>query len=102
MYAIIRTGGKQYRVQENETIIVEKLAGEAGDVITIDDVLFLGGETTKVGSPTVPGVSIAATIVKQGKGPKIHGYTYVKVKGEQRHYGHRQEQTILRIDKIAA
>ncbi|MBC8142525.1 MAG: 50S ribosomal protein L21 [Armatimonadetes bacterium] len=102
MYAIIRTGGKQYRVQENETIIVEKLAGDADETVTIDDVLFVGGETTKIGTPTVAGATVQATIVKQGKGPKIHGYTYVKVKGEQRHYGHRQEQTTLRIDKIAA
>ena len=102
MYAIIRTGGKQYRVQENETIIVEKLAGDADETVTIDDVLFVGGDVTKIGSPTVAGASVQATIVKQGKGPKIHGYTYVKVKGEQRHYGHRQEQTTLRIDSITA
>ena len=101
MYAIIRTGGKQYRIQENETLIVEKLEGEAGAAITLDEVLFVGGETTHIGSPHVPGATVSATIVKQGKGPKIHAFTYTKVKGQQRHYGHRQQQTTLRIEKIA-
>jgi large subunit ribosomal protein L21 len=102
MYAIIRTGGKQYRVQENDTIIVEKLIGDEGAAFTLDEVLFVGGDSPQAGVPTVAGASVATTIVKQGKGPKIHGYTYVKVKGQQRHYGHRQQQTTLRIDKISA
>ena len=100
MYAVIRTGGKQYRVQENDTIEIEKLIGEVGSVLTIDDVLLLGGDSTKIGSPTVSGASVTGTIVKQGKGKKIHGLTYIKVKQHQRHYGHRQELTTLRIDAI--
>lgn len=100
MYAVIRTGGKQYRVQENDTIEIEKLIGEVGSVLTIDDVLLLGGDSTKIGSPTVAGASVTGTIVKQGKGKKIHGLTYIKVKQHQRHYGHRQELTTLRIDAI--
>ena len=100
MYAVIRTGGKQYRVQENDTIEIEKLLGEVGESLTIDDVLFVGGETAKFGSPTVAGASVSGTIVKQGKGKKIHGLTYIKVKGHQRHYGHRQQLTTLRIDAI--
>jgi large subunit ribosomal protein L21 len=100
MYAVIRTGGKQYRVQENDTIEIEKLDGEVGSVLTIDDVLLLGGDSTKIGSPTVAGASVTGTIVKQGKGKKIHGLTYIKVKQHQRHYGHRQELTTLRIDAI--
>ena len=102
MYAIIRTGGKQYRVQENETVIVEKLEGAEGDAITLNEVLFLGGDSATFGSPTVDGASVSGTIVKQGKGKKIHGITYIKVKNHQRHYGHRQLQTTIRIDKIAA
>ena len=102
MYAVIRTGGKQYRVQEKDTIIVEKLPGEVGESVSLTDVLFLGGDTPIFGSPTVAGASVAATIVDQGKGKKIHGYTYIKVKNRQRHYGHRQPQTTLRIDGIGA
>jgi large subunit ribosomal protein L21 len=100
MYAVIRTGGKQYRVQENDTIIVEKLVVEVGETLTISDVLALGGDSPKFGAPLVEGASVTATVVAQGKGKKINGLTYVKVKGQQRHYGHRQEQTTLRIDAI--
>jgi large subunit ribosomal protein L21 len=100
MYAVIRTGGKQYRVQEKDTIVVEKLAGEVGETVTISDVLALGGDAPKFGTPTVEGAAVTATVVGQGKGKKIHGFTYVKVKGQQRHYGHRQEQTTLRIESI--
>ncbi len=102
MYAVIRTGGKQYRVTEKDTVVVEKLDGDVGATVTIDDVLFVGGDAPKVGSPTVSGASVTATIVRQGKGKKVHGLTYIKVKGHQRHYGHRQQQTTLRIDAIAA
>ena len=100
MYAVIRTGGKQYRVQENDTLEIEKLIGEVGDSVTIDDVLFVGGDTARFGSPTVPGASVTGKIVKQGKGKKIHGFTYIKVKQHQRHYGHRQELTTLLIESI--
>ena len=96
MYAVIRTGGKQYRVSANDTIVVEKL----GDAITIDDVLLIGGETTRVGLPIVTGASVTGTIVKQCKGKKINGITYIKVKQHQRHYGHRQFETHIRIDGI--
>lgn len=102
MYAVIRTGGKQYRVEEKDTVIVEKIEGGEGDTVTIDDVLFVGGETSTFGSPTVPGAKVTATIVSQAKGKKIHGYTYIKVKQHQRHYGHRQQQTQLRIESITA
>ncbi len=102
MYAVIRTGGKQYRVQENDTIIVEKLEGAVGDAITLGEVLCVGGETATFGTPTVSGASVAGTIVKQGKGKKINGLTYVKVKNTQRHYGHRQFETHIRIGSITA
>ena len=102
MYAVIRAGGKQYRVQEKETVILERMDGEEGDEITVGEVLFVGGESPKFGEPTVAGAKVTGTIVKQGKGKKIHGFTYVKVKNEQRHYGHRQYQTHVRIEKIEA
>lgn len=102
MYAVIRAGGKQYRVQENETIVIEKVEGAIGDSITIEEVLALGGDKPQFGSPTVSGAKVSGTIVRQGKGKKIHGYTYIKVKGHQRHYGHRQPETHVRIDKIEA
>ena len=101
MYAVIRTGGKQYRVQEKQTIIVEKLPGEIGEAIMLDDVLFVGGDAPRFGSPTVAGVRVTGTIVHQGKGKKIHGLTYIKVKQHQRHWGHRQPETHIRIDGIA-
>lgn len=102
MYAVIRTGGKQYRIQEKDTVTIEKIEGAEGDTVTIDDVLFVGGDAPTFGTPTVPGAKVTATIVSQGKGKKIHGYTYIKVKQHQRHYGHRQLQTQLRIESITA
>ncbi len=100
MYAVIKTGGKQYRVQEKETIIVEKLEGAVGDAITMSEVLALGGDATTIGAPFIAGASVSGTIVKQGKGKKINGITYTKVKNTQRHYGHRQFETHVRIDSI--
>lgn len=102
MYAVIRAGGKQYRVQENQTIILEKMDGNVGDAVTLGDVLLVGGDTTRVGSPLVDGASVSATIVRQCKGKKLHAVTYIKVKNHQRHYGHRQFETHVRIDKIDA
>jgi large subunit ribosomal protein L21 len=102
MYAIIRAGGKQYRVEENQTVILEKIEGGAGDAITVGEVLFVGGDRPRFGAPLVEGAKVSGTIVRQGKGKKIHGYTYIKVKNHQRHYGHRQLQTTVKIDKIEA
>ena len=102
MYAVIRTGGKQYRIQENDTIAVEKLPGGVGEAVTLGEVLFLGGDSPKFGAPLVEGAKVTGTIVRQGKGKKIHGHTYIKVKNHQRHYGHRQHVTHVRIDKIEA
>lgn len=102
MYAVIRAGGKQYRVQEKETVIVEKLEGNVGDTITLGEVLALGGDTPSFGAPIVAGASVTGTIVRQGKGKKLHAVTYVKVKNQQRHYGHRQLETHVRIDSISA
>lgn len=102
MYAIVRTGGKQYRVEENNILSIDKLDGEAGQSITFDDVLFVGGaDGPKWGSPTVAGASVTATIVEQGKAKKIDGYTYKAKKNVQRHWGHRQQITRIRVEAIA-
>ena len=100
MYAVIRAGGKQYRVQENDTVILERMDGEVGDTITLDEVLATGGDSPRFGTPLVQGASVGATIIRQGKGKKIHGLTYIKVKNHQRHYGHRQYETHVRINSI--
>ena len=100
MYAVIRAGGRQYRVQEKDTIEVNRLEGEPGESITLGEVLFLGGDTPRFGAPLVEGATVTGTILRQGKGKKIHGRTYIKMKNHQRHYGHRQHVTHVRIDKI--
>jgi large subunit ribosomal protein L21 len=102
MYAIIRLGGKQYRVEENSTLLVDKLAGEAGEQVAVNEVLAVGGgEAPVFGSPTVAGAAISATIVAQTKGPKIDGFTYKAKKNVHHHYGHRQDLTKIQINSIA-
>ena len=103
MYAIIRTGGKQYRVAAGSTITVEKLEGEPEATVELTDVLMVSGDNgLQVGTPTVTGAKVIATIVAQGKGRKINGFTYKPKKNIHRRYGHRQPQTRLRIDSIEA
>ena len=103
MYAIIRTGGKQYRVAENAVITVEKLEGEEGASVELTDVLMVAdGDDIKIGSPLVSGAKVMATVLSTEKGKKIKGFTYKKVKGVQRHYGHRQWQTRLKVNSIEA
>ena len=102
MYAIIRTGGKQYRVTDGSLLKVEKLAGaEDGSTIELTDVLMVAdGDKVSLGSPLVEGAKVTATVVSTAKGKKIKGFTYKKVKGVQRHYGHRQWQTTPRVEGI--
>ncbi len=103
MYAIIRTGGKQYRVSERSVIRVEKLDAEEGSTLELKDVLLVAdGDNVRVGAPLVDGVVVTATVLGTARGKKIDGYTYKKVKGVQRHYGHRQWETTLRVDSIQA
>jgi large subunit ribosomal protein L21 len=102
MYAIVRTGGKQYRVEEQNILTVDKLDGAAGDAITIDEVLFVGGDSPKWGAPLVSGAKVSATIVEQAKAKKIDGFTYKAKKNIQRHWGHRQQITRIKIDSINA
>ena len=101
MYAIIETGGKQYKVAEGDVIFVEKLDVEEGAAVTIDKVLVVGdGADVKVGAPYVDGASVAATAVKNGKDKKIIVYKYKPKKGYHKKQGHRQPYTKLEITKI--
>ena len=101
MYAVIRSGGKQYRVNQGGSVRVEKLAGEVGSSITLDDVLMVGEEgSVKIGAPTVDGASVSGTIVAQGRGPKLTVFKMKRRKGYRRKHGHRQDYTEIRVDSI--
>ncbi len=103
MYAIVRTGGKQYRVEKGDVLRVEKLDAAVGTKVTLEDVLFLGGEgEPRVGSPRLEGVSVAATVVEQDRDAKIRVFKYKKRKHYRRTRGHRQSFTALRIDAVQA
>ena len=102
MYAIIATGGKQYKVEEGQTIRVEKLGVEAGSKVTFDQVLLVGGDDVKVGEPTVDGASVEATVVGDGKAKKVIVYKYKRKTGYHKKNGHRQQYTEVKIDKINA
>lgn len=102
MYAIIETGGKQYRVAANDTIKVEKLAGKAGDTLSLDKVLLVAdGDAVQVGKPTVAGASVKATLLGQLKGSRTRVVKYKKRTGEHLRKGHRQELTSLKIESIS-
>lgn len=100
MYAIIETGGKQIKVEAGQEIFVEKLNGEAGDVITFDKVLFVGGDDSKVGVPFVEGATVSATVVKNGRAKKITVFKYKAKKNYRKKQGHRQPYTKLTVDAI--
>ncbi|EBF5195327.1 50S ribosomal protein L21 [Listeria monocytogenes] len=102
MYAIIETGGKQIKVEAGQEIYVEKLAGEVGDVVTFDKVLFVGGDSTKVGVPFVEGATVTAKVEKQGRAKKLTVYKYKPKKNYHKKQGHRQPYTKLTIDAINA
>jgi large subunit ribosomal protein L21 len=102
MYAIVKTGGKQYKAEKDEVIIVEKLDGEAGDVVELSEIVMVcNGDNLTIGSPLVKGASVKATIVRQGKAKKINGYNYKAKKNQRKRWGHRQPQTTLRITEVA-
>ncbi len=103
MHAIIETGGKQYRVTEGDTIFIEKLPVEAGDAVTFDKVLaVIDGDNLTVGTPTVAGAKVEASVVKNGKGKKIMIFKYNPKKGYRKRQGHRQPYTKVTIGKITA
>ena len=101
MYAILKTGGKQYTVKENDVIRIEKLEVEAGQEVVLSDVLFIGGAEEMIGSPTVEGAEITGKVMSQGRGKKINGFTFKPKKNEHRRYGHRQAYTEVLIEKIS-
>jgi large subunit ribosomal protein L21 len=102
MYAIIATGGKQYRVSEGDVLEVEKLGASEGEKVTFDQVLAVGGDELKIGSPTVSGASVEASVVAEGRGRKVIVYKYKPKKGFHKKNGHRQSFTRVKIDKINA
>ena len=103
MYAIIVTGGKQYKVQQGDVLFVEKLEAEEGAAVKVDTVLAVGEEgAVKFGAPSVEGASVAAKVVKNGKGKKLNIITYRPKKGSARRMGHRQPYTKVEITAINA
>ena len=102
MQAIIVTGGKQYVVNEGDTLFIEKLPVEAGGAVTFDQGLaIVDGENTKFGTPVVEGAKVEATVVKNGKGKKVRVYKYKAKKGYHKRQGHRQPYTKVEIGKIS-
>ena len=102
MYAIIATGGKQYKVSEGDVIFVEKLGAEAGQSVVFEQVLVVGGDETKIGHPTVEGAKVSATVVDNVKGKKVIVYRYKRKTGYHKKNGHRQAYTKVKIDAINA
>ena len=103
MYAVVKTGGKQYRVQEGDILRVEKLAGDVGAEIAFEDVLlFSDGENLQVGTPNLDNVAVTGHIVEQGKAAKIIVFKYKRRKRYRRKQGHRQTFTAVKIDSIQA
>ena len=103
MYAVIKTGGKQYRVVAGEKIKVEQIPADVGDEITLDQILMIGeGESVKVGTPTVAGAKITARVIAHGRHPKVKIFKMRRRKHYQKHQGHRQNYTELEIGSISA
>ena len=100
MYAVIRTGGKQYRVAKGDKLRVEKLAGNVGDAVTFGEVLFVGGESFKLGQPLVSGAKVEAKITAQDRDKKIIVFKFRRRKNYRRKTGHRQPFTALEITNI--
>jgi large subunit ribosomal protein L21 len=100
MYAVIKTGGKQYRVAKGDTLRVEKLPGNVGDTITFDQVLLLGGDAIKVGTPLVGGAKVTAKVVVQDRAKKVIVFKFRRRKNYRRKAGHRQPFTALEITGI--
>jgi len=102
MYAVIKTGGKQYRVSPGDLMVVEKLAGEPGANVAFGDVLMVGeGDAVVVGAPTVAGASVSATLIETRKGEKVKIFKKIRRQGYRRTRGHRQSETVLRVTAIA-
>ncbi len=103
MYAVIKTGGKQYRVIQGETLKIETIPGDVGSAIVLDKVLMVGnGDTVSIGKPMLTGATVTATIISIGRGKKVTIFKMRRRKHYQKHQGHRQSYTEIRIDGISA
>ena len=100
MFAVIKTGGKQYRVAEKDVITIDKVKGAPGDLIEFAEVLILGGDNVVVGTPTVSGASVAGEVVEQTRGGKVIAFKKRRRKNSRRKRGHRQELSVIRITEI--
>jgi large subunit ribosomal protein L21 len=100
MFAVIRAGGKQYKVAEDQVLQVEGISGEPGTIVQIGDVIMLGGEKPLLGNPMVAGASVAAEIIEHARGPKVIAFKKRRRKNSRRKRGHRQEFVLIRISEI--
>jgi large subunit ribosomal protein L21 len=100
MFAVIKTGGKQYRVAAEDVLEVAKVEGDPGEIIQFGEVLVVGGDNVTLGAPTVAGASVAAEVIEQGRGPKIIAFKKRRRKNSRRKRGHRQEFTRIRVTEI--
>jgi large subunit ribosomal protein L21 len=100
MFAVIKTGGKQYRVAAEDLIKVDKVQGDPGEIVQFGEVLVVGGDNPAFGAPTVAGASVAAEVVEQGRGPKVIAFKKRRRKNSRRKRGHRQEFTLVRVTEI--
>jgi large subunit ribosomal protein L21 len=100
MFAVIKTGGKQYSVSPEDVLQVARVAGNPGDVVEFGEVLVVGGDTPVLGFPAVAGASVAGEILEQGRGPKVIAFKKRRRKNSRRKRGHRQEYTLVRITEI--
>ncbi len=100
MFAVFKTGGKQYRVAAEDMLKVDKVKGEPGEIVEFGEVLVVGGESVTLGAPTIAGATVAAEVIEQGRGAKIIAFKKRRRKNSRRKIGHRQEFTLLRITEI--
>jgi large subunit ribosomal protein L21 len=100
MFAVFKTGGKQYRVAAEDVLKVDKVKGEPGEIVEFGEVLVVGGDNVTLGAPTVSGATVAAEVLEQARGPKIIAFKKRRRKNSRRKIGHRQEFTLVRITEI--
>jgi large subunit ribosomal protein L21 len=100
MFAVIKTGGKQYRVAAQDMLKVDRLAGEPGQIVQFGEVLLVGGDSVTLGTPTIAGASVAAEVLEQGRGPKVIAFKKRRRKNSRRKRGFRAEFTLVRITEI--
>ena len=100
MFAVIKTGGLQYTVAEDQVVRIGRIDGEAGQIVQIGNVLMLGGDKPELGSPMISGASVAVEIVEQSRGPKVIAFKKRRRKNSRRKRGHRQDYTVVRVSEI--